>query len=221
MCNRYRMAKDSFTIIVHGREFQIAFGARYNITPTQKVPILIPDPVEDFKFVEMTWGLQVPWQSGPVLNAKAETLTQRNTFKSIIQNRCLIPADGFYEFTGPEGNKQPILFTKKHDAAFCIAGLYQTIITQPEDVEIKTQNFVLITTTPNKSVGKYHDRMPLIVHEQHYGWWLTGSELYNTALENPDKEELYTLPVTKELNKTKNNEGPHLNRPAPIQRELL
>jgi putative SOS response-associated peptidase YedK len=108
-----------------------------------------------------------------------------------------------------------IRFTKENDAPFCFAGLYAETTTQPQDVPIKEQHFIILTTAPNKTVGKFHNRMPLIVQENHYQWWL-GDGLFESVLKFPDNAELNYCPVQRELNNVR-NEGAELIRPAPRQ----
>lgn len=194
----------------------IKIQARYNIAPKQKVPVVVPDPKHGFAAVEMEWGWQPVWSKTLLINAQAETIQEKPTFKKFINQRCLIPADGFYEWTA---DKTPIRFTKKKDEPFSIAGLWYEKITNPEDVEIKDKKFILLTTTPNETVGKFHNRMPFIVQGGHYGWWFDET-MYKTVLGIPDREELNYCPVQRELNNVR-NEGAELIRPAMERKGLF
>ena len=214
MCSRYRLVKDTMVITINGKEFEVTLRARYNVGPAQKMPVILPNLFEP---VEMKWGWQPVWSKTLLINAQAETVQEKPTFKKYIGNRCLIPADGFYEWTS---TKQPIMFTKPHDAPFCFAGLWLETTTKPHDVEITERKYIILTTTPNTTVGKVHNRMPFIVKPDHYGWWLKEGELYQSVLNNPDKDELQYVPVQRELNNVR-NEGPELIKTSPIQKGLI
>jgi putative SOS response-associated peptidase YedK len=165
----------------------------------------------------MKWGWKPVWSRSLLINAQSETVLEKPTFKKYLGQRCLIPADGFYEWTQ---DKTPIMFTKANDALFCFAGLWVETVTPSEAAPIKEQKFVILTTTPNATVGKVHNRMPLIVQPQHYAGWLSEGEMFQTVLSLPDKEELNARAVRRELNNVR-NEGEELIKPAPIQQGLL
>lgn len=142
---------------------------------------------------------------------------EKPTFKRYIGNRCLIPADGFYEWMH---DSTPIRFTKPNDETFCFAGLFYETKDQTLDMEVAHEHVILLTTTPNKSVGRVHNRMPFIVQPSHYDWWLSDGGMFETVLTVPDRDELNWCPVQKELNKV-NNEGPELIRPSIVQKNLF
>jgi putative SOS response-associated peptidase YedK len=208
MCSRYRV-KNGVAVIVHGETLIFEYKARYNVAPAQVVPAIYFNGTKA-QAVEMKWGWQPVWSKQLLINAQAETIEQKPTFKKHLGDRCLIPADGFYEFSGPVGNKQPIMFTKPNDESFCFAGLWLE--------EESQKRFIVLTTSPNDSVGKVHNRMPFIVQQSQYAQWL--SEDFKTVLSAPDKHELTATPVQKELNKV-GNEGPELIRPVATQKELI
>jgi len=217
MCARYTLTKEELAILIGEIEIIINVGARYNIAPGRLIKTIIRDP-RRIKILDMHWG----WErtgGGFLVNAKAENLD--TVFNQYIGQRCLIPADGFYEWTGPANDRQPIRFTKPGNVPFCFAGLWRETTHKPQDVEFTEPAVVIITTTPNKSVGRIHNRMPLIVQPAHYDWWLQGGELFRTVLDNPDREELDYCPVQPSVNSVK-NEGPDLIRPhVKSQRELF
>jgi putative SOS response-associated peptidase YedK len=216
MCARFSLTKDELTILIGEIEIIISLVARYNIAPAQKAPVIVPSR-KGYHSVEMLWGWKPVWSKQLLINAQAETILEKPTFKKHIGNRCLVPADGFYEWTP---DKTPIRFTQPKDAVFCFAGLWYESTTQPQDVSITEQHFIIITTTPNKTVGKIHNRMPFIVQEDQYDWWLRDGNMFESVLQFPDKAELNYCPVQRELNNVR-NEGAELIRPAPMQNKIL
>ncbi len=214
MCARYSLTKDHITITIGEYEIVIAIKARYNIAPSQKAPVIVQTPT-GYAVKEMSWGWKPVWSNQLLINAQSETILSKPTFKKHIANRCLIPADGFYEWTA---DKIPIRFTRQDDNAFCFAGLFYESTTQPFDVPITEQHFIVLTTTPNETVGKVHNRMPLIVKNGHYDWWFNS--MFETVINFPSREEFNYCPVQRALNKA-GNEGSELIRPSLRQSELL
>ena len=215
MCARYSLTKEELTILIGEIEVIIKLGARYNIAPTQIVPTIIRSP-KGPAVMEMRWGFPSPWGPQPLINAKAETITT-TAFKQQLHQRCLIPTDGFYEWTA---DKTPIRFTQPGDEPFCFAGLWQEVSKPGVDSEVTERRCVILTTTPNESVGRVHDRMPLRVNPAHYPWWLNEGSLFETVLNSPDRSEYNWCPVNRALNNSR-NEGAELIRPAPRQGDLF
>jgi putative SOS response-associated peptidase YedK len=215
MCARYSLTKGELTILIGEVELIINVAARYNIAPTQIIPAIVNTP-RGPAVTEMRWGFQSAWSPQPLINAKAETI-KTTAFNKYLTQRCLIPADGFYEWTA---DKAPIRFTPPDEGTFCFAGLWQEVNRPGVDLEIKERRCVILTTTPNATVGRVHDRMPFRVQAQHYDWWLEEDGLYEQVLNFPDRSEYNWLPVNRALNNAR-NEGAELIRPAPIQKELF
>jgi putative SOS response-associated peptidase YedK len=196
------LALNGFVIVINGRKFTFSNSPRWNVAPNQKVPVIVPtNGDESYQVVEMTWGFKNSF-GAPLANGKSEILLSKKNFLKHLDNRCLIPADGFYEWTH---DKTTIMFTKPNDEPFCFAGEFQTIRGE--------QNFLILTTSPNQAVAKVHDRMPFIVQAQHYGRWLDKGELFESVLKNPEKEELNCYPVQRDLNNVR-NDGPESIRPT-------
>jgi putative SOS response-associated peptidase YedK len=212
---RHSLTKEQLTMIIGEIEIIINIGARYNIAPTQIVPAIWRS-ARGIESVDMQWGFKSPWSKQPLINAKAETVSN-TMFRQYLPQRCLIPADGFYEWTA---DKTPIRFTMPRDEPFCFAGLWQEETKHEMDVDTKEYRCVILTTTPNASVGRVHNRMPLIVQPRHYDWWLNETGLFESVLNNPCRDEMHYCPVSRALNNVRNEE-PELIRPAPVQKDLL
>jgi putative SOS response-associated peptidase YedK len=147
---------------------------RYNVAPTQNVPtIVLPGGkrvIKDFR-----WGLFPPWAENPsignrLINARAETVATKPAFRSaFIKRRCLILADGFYEWQKVEHGKQPMYVRVDGGRPFAFAGLYEVWHPGAED---ETITCTIITTEPNELMRAIHNRMPVILAEQFHERWL-------------------------------------------------
>jgi putative SOS response-associated peptidase YedK len=181
MCGR-------FTLTVDPADLQDAFGLsepapagltpRYNIAPTQPVavvPNLAPRKLEMFK-----WGLIPSWAKDPkignsLINARGETVAEKPAFRAAFKRRrCLIPADGFYEWKRAGKTKTPLYIQLKGGEPFALAGLWE-IWTAPDGSAVNT--CTIITTEPNALMKDIHDRMPVILPPSAYDAWLTPGEL--------------------------------------------
>ncbi len=163
-----------------------------NISPGQNIPVVIDPVTRDVQLFR--WGLIPGWAKDPkigykMINARAETVAEKPSFRvSFQRRRCLIPADGFYEWKTEEGRKYPFLFTLKDRIPFTFAGLWDSW----RGVEGEIINScTIITTTPNSLVAQYHDRMPVILDNDNRWQWL----------ENTSPSDLQTLLVPYDAEK--------------------
>jgi putative SOS response-associated peptidase YedK len=148
----------------------------YNIAPTQKVAaVRATADAGKNELVPLKWGLIPSWAKDPkiassLINARAETVAEKPSFRSAFKRRrCLILADGYYEWTGKTGKKQPWHFHLPGDKPFAFAGLWEHW-RPPEGDPVET--CVIVTTAANEVASKYHDRMPVIVDAGDYARWL-------------------------------------------------
>ena len=181
MCGR-------FTLTLNPDELQQQFGLseppptqlapRYNIAPTQAVAIIANN--SDRKLELFQWGLIPSWAKDPkigskMINARAETLAEKPSFRTALKRRrCLVVADGFYEWKKTGSGKTPMYIQLKDGQPFGFAGLWE-VWQSPEDGLIKT--CTIITTTPNALLAQIHDRMPVILPREAYDTWLAPEEL--------------------------------------------
>ena len=172
MCARFTMHTLADVI---AEEFGLsalpAIPPRYNIAPSE--PVLVVRQLEPgaARTASLSrWGLvpRVAAEGRPLINARAETTSTRGVFKdAVAQWRCLVPADGFYEWQGPKGTKrQPFHLCLEGGELFGLAGIVEP------GPEAGTSTLAILTTSPNALVQKIHDRMPLIVPRVDYARWL-------------------------------------------------
>ncbi|HNW35815.1 MAG TPA: SOS response-associated peptidase [Candidatus Ozemobacteraceae bacterium] len=156
------------------------YTARYNIAPSQ--PVLLLWRNEDTgrrEFTHALWGLVPSWSNedrpvNPLINARAETAATKPAFReSFRRRRCLIPATGFYEWSGTGGKKQPWHFQMRDGGLFAFAGLWERLVS-PVGGEIET--CAILTTTANRLVAKVHDRMPCILQPEAFDAWIGDGE---------------------------------------------
>jgi putative SOS response-associated peptidase YedK len=148
---------------------------RYNIAPTQKVLAVRVDPERgDLIPVFMRWGLIPSWSSGPsgppLINARSETVAEKPVFRNALrQRRCLVPADGFYEWQNRRGVKQPFCFRIRDHRPFAFAALWERWCA-PEGGRV--DSCAILTTSANDLVQPVHDRMPVILRPGSFASWL-------------------------------------------------
>jgi putative SOS response-associated peptidase YedK len=176
MCGRFTSSQRRETL---AERFQVTvpegYSERFNLAPTQKA-LIVRERDTKREAVMARWGLLPHWAkderiSYKLINARAETLLEKPAFRSLVgKYRCLVVADGFYEWTiGPDGKKLPIHFRLENGSAFGFAGLW-TCKTDDEGGLI--ESCTIITTSPNDLVAPVHDRMPVILPVELEQEWL-------------------------------------------------
>ena len=201
MCGRFTITA---TKPVIEKRFKAKFESseytpRYNAAPSQMLPVILNTEPDKIKMVR--WGLQPVWmqkKSGKkdgLINVRSETLKEKHTFKSDLEKRrCLVLADGFYEWQkNPNGKKIPFRFTLKDKGLIAMAGLW-------EENE-NGKNFAIITTTPNTLLAKVHNRMPVILEERTESKWLDDAlkyeEIIKILIPHTDKDMMgYAVSTT-------------------------
>jgi len=150
---------------------------RYNIAPTQQTPVVRPaSDSEGRELVMLRWGLIPAWAKDAsfgarTINARADTVASKPSFRdAFAARRCLVPADGFYEWRTEDGRKQPFRIGMKGGAPFAFAGLWERW-TPPEGGET-IESVTIITTDANDKLRPIHGRMPVILDPADYGAWL-------------------------------------------------
>jgi putative SOS response-associated peptidase YedK len=208
MCGRYTLGDPSPLMRRFGLEefAETSITPRFNVAPTQQVPIIVQRP-QGRELRMAKWGFQPPWMKGgkrpPPINARLDTLATSPMFRSSIAKwRCIIPADGFYEWqTIPgEKQKQPMYIRLKSGEMFGFAGLYTSRV----DGVDGTGTAVIITTGPNELIMPIHNRMPAILLPELEAAWL-NSDITSTpellALLRPyPAESMVSIPVSTAVN---------------------
>ncbi len=150
-------------------DFRPNLRPNYNIAPTHIVPVIRPG-AEGRELALMRWGFEEPWAKSSIINATAEKVATSRVFKSSFEERrCLVPADGFFEWRRVNGRKQPIYFTLRDHHPFAFAGLWERWVASDGH---PVESCAILTTEPNALVLPVHDRMPLILEPAGYDAWL-------------------------------------------------
>ena len=233
MCNRYRLTHSKHHLAERFQAWEeIEDQPRYNIAPTQPVLTVRKESgKKSRKFSTMRWGLIPSWATdmsigNRTLNARSETVTTTSSFRdSILTKRCLIPADGFYEWRAMGSVKQPYCFEVGEGDLFALAGLWDQW--KSPDGKI-IESCTILTTTPNSLVADMHDRMPVIVTPDKYEVWLdpdvTDFDAIRDILKPYDADSMRRYPVSTKINNSQ-NEGAESAAPVtldtPIQARLF
>ncbi len=212
MCGRFSR-KATLQAIVD--EFEIAevngqIEPSYNVAPGQDVAVILKNDTR--KLGLLKWGLIPSWSKDPkignrMINARAETLAEKPSFKHPVRRkRCLIVADGFYEWKKEGKQKIPMYIFLKDQKPFVFAGLWDTW-TSPEGKKVST--CTIITTEPNKFMEKIHNRMPVILPRDHIDIWLNrevqDEHRVLPLLKPYPEKEMDAYEVSRMVNSPKNN----------------
>ena len=217
MCSRYSLTSPPADVRAYfGHENEAAFPPRYNIAPSQPVLIVRLDHARRRELVLVRWGLIPSWVKDPgkissLINARAETAAEKPSFRgSLRHRRCLVPADGFYEWTGRPGGRQPYLLRTAPPGPMALAGLWEHWL-GADGSEIETM--AILTVPANATVCRIHERMPAILAPQDFEAWLdvrSGSSVEVQRLLRPAPDSLLDmLEVSPKLNNPR-NEGPEV-----------
>jgi putative SOS response-associated peptidase YedK len=147
----------------------------YNIAPSQQVAAILESPVSGIELQMLQWGLVPFWAKDPkighqLINARAETLSEKPSFRqAFVRRRCLIPANGFYEWHTEGGEKRPLYFSDAESRPFFMAGLWELWIS---DDGSEIESCTLLTTEPNDFLAPIHNRMPVIIAPDDFDLWL-------------------------------------------------
>lgn len=207
MCGRFQLSvkgkhiSERFNVEV----FDKMYSPNYNCAPSQKLPVIINAAPEAVRFFQ--WGLIPFWSNNPkigfkLINARSETLTEKPAFKQAFEKRrCLIPANGFYEWR--KNDKTPFRIFLKNEALFAFAGIWET---WKDAEERPIHSFSIITTNANSLIESIHGRMPVILNRKHEEAWLKEENMMQLSrlLIPFDSNKMEAYPISKKVNSPKN-----------------
>ena len=198
---------------------------RYNAAPTQDMPVVRVASGGGREVAMMRWGLVPSWSragqmKSVLINARSETVAQKPAFRDAFRRRrCLVPADGFFEWKHHGRDRLPWLFQPNDGGPFCFAGLWETWSGGDAGV---LESFTIMTTTPNDVLAEFHDRMPVILPPPAQETWLAADaseqSLVSVLKPLPDRS-LHARPVSPRLNSTVNDD-PACIEPPPAAGQL-
>ncbi len=221
MCGRYALIHMPEVVRAHfGYRERPNFPARYNIAPTQPIPV-VTQQASGRHFTLMRWGF-VPGfvkdlkEFPLVINIRSETVREKPSFRAAFQRRrCLLPVDGFYEWQRLGRDSRPFLLRRPDRGIFAFAGLSNTW-SSPDGSEIDTA--ALLNTGANGVIAAIHERSPVILEPRDFDAWLdpaTPPESAHKLLQPPPDEFLELVAVSKAINKVA-HDGPQVQEP-PVQ----
>ncbi|MGB7925118.1 MAG: SOS response-associated peptidase [Pyrinomonadaceae bacterium] len=207
MCGRFTQRTDTKKL---AKEFKVAeipaMDQRYNIAPTQDV-LAVYESRDGREMKFLKWGLIPSWakdtsMGAKLINARSETVTEKPAFRQAFkQRRCIITADGFYEWQRTKGRKQPFYFRMRDERPFGFAGLWERWEGEGSKV---INSCAILTTEANEVLRPVHDRMPIILHPEDYELWLDADarkmDIIKEMLRPYPAEEMIGYPVSTSVN---------------------
>ena len=191
------------------------YRPRFNIAPTDQ-HFIVTSEFERRKVQRAAWGLVNRWardnsRASQCINAKAETLEQRPTFREAFQRRrCVVPADGFYEWTGPKGRRQPLWIHPRAGGLMLFAGLYESWYPERNQAEV---TFTIVKCAATAAIAEIHNRMPVVLGQQAAEDWMNLREQDPLSLKRllvPASPDLLSVRPASPLVNSVKNEGPAL-----------
>ncbi|MDO8533219.1 MAG: SOS response-associated peptidase [Xanthobacteraceae bacterium] len=216
MCGRFVIISTPETLLrLLGFVERPNFPPRYNVAPTQPVPI-VRLVAGKRRFALVHWGLIPSWVKDPrefalLINARIEGLTDKPSFRAAVKRRrCLVPADGFYEWQKAGKAKRPFFIRPRAGGPIAFAGLWETWADR-DGGEIDTM--AIVTCAANKTLAPIHDRMPAIVAPKNFDAWLDAEKVEAKtaiALLGPAPDDLLEVQEISTRVNNARNDGPEL-----------
>jgi putative SOS response-associated peptidase YedK len=222
MCGRMTLAWSDLDEVAdaleatYDEQLRGLYRPRYNIAPTDRHPVVIlADDAHSRRLTFAGWGFSRGAKRPPLFNARSETAALRDSFRqAFAARRCVVPADGFYEWSGPKDARQPHWIHRRDGHLLLMAGLFEET---PEDAR-----FSVLTTSPNQVVARLHDRMPVILEPGEVDVWLRNGA--PELLKATGEDTLTTQEVSPRVNSVKNDDPGCLLPPqteSPRQLRLI
>jgi putative SOS response-associated peptidase YedK len=224
MCGRFTLTAGPLDLSSMFPLFSgIQWDPRYNIAPTQMVLAVRTKPEsKDLEAVRLRWGLVPSWADSPkigyrLINARSETVSQKPAFRTAFRRRrCVILADGYYEWQKLGEEKQPYYIHQPDSKPFAMAGLWERW-DHPESESPAIESCTIITTDANESLRAIHDRMPVILPKEELSVWLDGAvqePALLTGLLRPAPNDRMTAYAVSTVVNSPKNDGPACIAPA-------
>jgi len=175
MCSRYEMK-------VKAEEVRNTFGLMAppllantkEFRPTDQAMVITGNKNGELQARLMGWGLEADWDNKPIINARAETLTQKKTFQPLLQTRCLVPATGYFEWRKSGQTKLKNRISVEDTPVFAFAGLFTS--------RVDGEKFTIITCPPTPAIAHIHDRMPVILNHDALGPWVDPDKSFGDVV---------------------------------------
>jgi len=217
MCGRFAFYSPSeATAALFGASSTTEVVARYNIAPTQFIAAVRNDEQDTAELAMLRWGLVPSWAKDPsignrMINARAETVAEKPSFRNAYKKRrCLILADGFYEWRKEGDGKTPYFISLADGSPFAFAGLWENWSSKESDESLQTT--AIITTAASDFMAQLHQRMPVVMQPEQAERWLGGDmELLSEVIDHSPSFQAW--PVERTVNNAR-NEDPALIEPA-------
>jgi putative SOS response-associated peptidase YedK len=214
MCSRYSLTTPPEAARAYfGYRDAPNFPARFNIAPTQPVAVVLRDGEGLRHFRLMRWGLLPTFVKDrkrfpTLINARSEEVLEKASFRHAMRyRRCLVPADGFYEWTGPKGRRRPFLLQPRHAQLIAFAGIYER---WSDGLGEEIDTVAILTCPANRTVAPLHDRMPVVLAEHDFEAWLDvkGTTAEDAlALLRPAPDDLFeAVEMHPKINNSKRDE---------------
>ena len=219
MCGRFTITRRDGNMLAAelgvASDSFVDYRPRYNVAPTQ-MHYVVKVKFENREVLHARWGLVNTWAkdastAAKNINARAETVDTRRAFReAFIKRRCVVPADGFFEWTGPKTARQPTWFHREDNQLLLFAGLYESWRSKPDQWET---TFTILTTDANAVTRQYHDRMPVILADRDADDWMDPRAPDPLALKKllvpAPADLLISTPVSPDVNDV-DNDSPEL-----------
>ena len=229
MCGRYTLTTPLEALrAIFEAEGGLNLGPRYNIAPTQDVAVVRVGEDGGRELILVRWGLIPSWSEDPsigsrMINARSETVAEKPSFRrAFAGRRCLLPADGFYEWKSESGGKQPYYIHSADNSVLAFAGLWEAWREPASGTLLET--CTILTTTAHPSIAEIHHRMPVILPRETYDLWLDGrtpKDRLLDLLQPYDEATLSIRPVSKRVNKVTNDDSSLLDRENQVPVDAL
>jgi putative SOS response-associated peptidase YedK len=215
MCGRFALIVDASVLAdVFDVDPPHDFEPRFNIAPTQNIPIVRTGKEQTRECEMVRWGLIPPWAKdmtigAKMINARAETVAEKPSFRAAVKRRrCLVPANGFYEWVTTKNGKRPYFIHFEDGRTFAFAGLWERWTARGG---ASLESCTIITTTANELISDLHHRMPVILPPEHHGEWLQPESLttgrLNELLVPHPAGEMAAYQVSTHVNRPANDDA--------------